>query len=151
MTTSSGPWYHAERWRTFKRPTRSALTPPTLLRRSWKAPRRSLSGIMGSASTSLIPVSVLTATPRTSIWRKKAICCCLCGLEGKIEVVDGKYKFVFPEETLPHAHDTISGKFIHGDDIQKNEKKLPCQLASPEMKERKKKVHGVHPAHQARA
>lgn len=68
----------------------------------------------------------------------KAICC-LCGLEGKIEVVDGKYQFIFPEDTLPHAHDTISGKFIHGDDIQNNEKSSRAKLASDEMKARKKK------------
>jgi hypothetical protein len=68
----------------------------------------------------------------------KAICC-VCGLEGAIEVVDGKYVFNFPADTLPHAHDTISGKFIHGDDIQNNEKSSRAKLASPEMKERKKK------------
>lgn len=68
----------------------------------------------------------------------KAICC-LCGLEGKIEVVDGKYQFIFPEDTLPHAHDTITGKFIHGDDIQNNEKSSRAKLASDEMKARKKK------------
>ena len=69
----------------------------------------------------------------------KAICC-LCGLEGKISVTeDGKYKFDYPEETLPHAHDTMSGKFIHGDDIQNNEAATREKLASPEMKIRKKK------------
>ncbi len=68
----------------------------------------------------------------------KAICC-LCGLEGTIQNVEGKYVFTFPQETLPHAHDTISGKFIHGDDIQNNEKSSRTKLASPEMRERKKK------------
>ena len=68
----------------------------------------------------------------------KAICC-LCGLEGTIEHVDGTYRFTFPEDTLPHAHDTIPGKFIHGDDIQRNEGESRAKMASPEMKERRKK------------
>jgi hypothetical protein len=28
-------------------------------------------------------------------------------------------RFEFPEEQLGHAHDTLSGKFIHADDIKK--------------------------------
>jgi hypothetical protein len=68
----------------------------------------------------------------------KAICC-TCGLEGKITVEDGKYVFTYPEDTLPHAHDTITGKFIHGDDIQNNERDSRAKLASEEMKARKKK------------
>lgn len=66
----------------------------------------------------------------------KAICC-LCGIEGKIEVKDGKYGFTFPEEQLKHAHDTLSGKFIHGDDIQNNEGKARAALQSDEAKHRK--------------
>lgn len=53
----------------------------------------------------------------------KAICC-LCGIEGDIVIKDAKTCFVFPEEQLEHAHDTLSGKFIHGDDIKKNEGEL---------------------------
>ena len=46
--------------------------------------------------------------------------CCLCGIRGKM-VPDGEgYRFEFPEEELEHAHDTMSGKFIHSDDIQRN-------------------------------
>lgn len=46
--------------------------------------------------------------------------CCLCGIRGKI-IMDGEnYKFDFPEEELTHAHDTMSGKMIHSDDIQRN-------------------------------
>ncbi|WPC43017.1 NAD(P)H-dependent oxidoreductase [Clostridium sp. JS66] len=45
--------------------------------------------------------------------------CELCGIEGDIKIVDGKVKFEFPEEQLEHAHDTLSGKFKHGDDIGK--------------------------------
>jgi multimeric flavodoxin WrbA len=68
----------------------------------------------------------------------KAICC-TCGLEGTITFEGGKYIFNYPEDTLPHAHDTISGKFIHGDDIQNNEASSRAKLASEEMKARKKK------------
>lgn len=52
----------------------------------------------------------------------KAICC-LCGIEGEMELNDGKLEFVFPESQLEHAHDTMSGKFIHAQDIQENEMK----------------------------
>lgn len=47
--------------------------------------------------------------------------CCLCGIEGDIVIKDGKTVFEFPEEQIVHAHDTISGKMIHGDDIKVNE------------------------------
>ena len=49
--------------------------------------------------------------------------CMMCGIEGKLEIVDGEMQFVFPEEQLQHAHDTIPGKFIHADDIRENEGK----------------------------
>ena len=50
--------------------------------------------------------------------------CCACGLEGEIKVEDGKVSFHFDPETEHHAHDTLSGKFIHCDDIKENEGKL---------------------------
>lgn len=53
----------------------------------------------------------------------KAICC-FCGLIGEIKVTDGKVSFTFPAETEGLAHDTISGKFKHADDIKENEGKL---------------------------
>jgi multimeric flavodoxin WrbA len=66
--------------------------------------------------------------------------CCLCGTEGVMDRVDGKYVFTFDEEKwLPHAHDSISGKFIHGDDIQSNEAKTRATMQSEEAKTRKKK------------
>lgn len=68
----------------------------------------------------------------------KAICC-LCGIEGKVEVTGGKYRFSFPEEQLEHAHDTLSGKFIHGGDIQRNEGKARATMATDEAKARKQK------------
>ena len=50
----------------------------------------------------------------------KAICG-LCGMVGEVSIEEGKTRFVFPKEQLEHAHDTIPGKFIHGDDIQRME------------------------------
>ena len=46
--------------------------------------------------------------------------CCLCGIRGKM-VVDGDgYRFEFAPEQLQRAHDTMPGKFIHADDINRN-------------------------------
>lgn len=47
-------------------------------------------------------------------------CCCLCGMVGEIHNEGGKYTFTFPQEQLEHAHDTLSGKYIHADDIKQN-------------------------------
>lgn len=68
----------------------------------------------------------------------KAICC-LCGIEGKMELEEGKMVFNFPEFQIEHAHDTLSGKFIHADDIRRNEGKLMDSQKSEKYKERVKK------------
>ncbi|MCF8094947.1 MAG: flavodoxin family protein [Desulfobacteraceae bacterium] len=65
--------------------------------------------------------------------------CCLCGIKGEIKNTDGKISFVFPEEQLEHAHDTISGKKIHMDDIKKNEDALMASRKSQEYKARVEK------------
>ena len=66
--------------------------------------------------------------------------CCLCGTEGVLKNVDGKYVFEFDaEKWIPHAHDSISGKFIHGDDIMRNEGESRALMATDEAKARKKK------------
>lgn len=65
--------------------------------------------------------------------------CCLCGIEGDIVIEEGKTKFVFPEEQLGHAHDTLPGKFIHGDDIKRNEGKLAELQKTQEYKDRVQK------------
>lgn len=46
--------------------------------------------------------------------------CCLCGIRGEMVIDGGKYAFRFPDSELAHAHDTLSGKFKHADDIQRN-------------------------------
>ncbi len=63
--------------------------------------------------------------------------CELCGLEGTLEIEDGAFKFKYDPETEPHAHDIISGKFMHGDDIFENEGRLMNLGKDPEFKARK--------------
>ena len=66
--------------------------------------------------------------------------CCLCGTEGVLKNVDGKYVFEFDaEKWIPHAHDSIPGKFIHGGDIQRNEGESRAIMATEEAKARKQK------------
>ena len=60
--------------------------------------------------------------------------CTVCGIEGEMVIKDGKLVFEFPEEQLGHAHDTLSGKFIHAKDIQENEAKNMGNRKSDEYK-----------------
>lgn len=62
--------------------------------------------------------------------------CCLCGINGKLETTPEGIKFIFPEEQLEHAHNTISGKFIHMNDIKTNEGRLIETKKSDEYKKR---------------
>ncbi len=50
----------------------------------------------------------------------KAICC-LCGAEGEIRVENGKLSFHYDPIWEQLAHDTLTGKFKHADDIKENE------------------------------
>ena len=61
---------------------------------------------------------------------------CLCGLEGEIHNESGKYSFTFPAEQLEHAHDTLSGKFIHGNDIKENTGKKIANMQTEKYKAR---------------
>ena len=80
------------------------------------------------------------------------VICPVCGLEGWITIdknEDGgdKISVHFPEEILPLAHDTLSGKLKHGKDIQENEGRLAdLQKNSPEFKARKQKYMSMFPA-----
>ena len=69
---------------------------------------------------------------------KKCICT-LCGLEGEIAVANGKVTFTFDPADEHKAHDTVSGKFLHADDIKENEGKLDEWRKSDEFKARKQK------------
>lgn len=77
--------------------------------------------------------------------------CCLCGIEGDMVIKDGKLVFEFPEEQLAHAHDTMSGKFLHAKDIQENEGKNIENRKSYEYKNRvetyKTFIQSVLPPH----
>ena len=64
------------------------------------------------------------------------VICCLCGIIGELNIKDGKIGFSFPEEQIKHAHDTLSGKYLHMDDIRKNEGALMEQRKSDEFKRR---------------
>lgn len=68
----------------------------------------------------------------------KAVCC-VCGLIGELKVDGGKVSFDFPPETEALAHDTLSGKFHHADDIRENEGKLIELKKTDEFKNRKQK------------
>lgn len=63
--------------------------------------------------------------------------CELCGLEGTLEIVDGAFKFKFNTEDEHKAHDIISGKKLHGDDIFENEGRLMNLGTNEEFKRRK--------------
>lgn len=64
--------------------------------------------------------------------------CELCGLEGRLEVEDGAWKFIFDPADEHKAHDTVSGKFLHADDIKENEGRLMDLGKDPEFQARKK-------------
>ena len=66
--------------------------------------------------------------------------CGLCGMEGELEQKDGAIRIVYKPEEYEKAHDTMSGKMLHGKDIQENEGRLAdLQKNSEEFKARKKK------------
>ena len=66
--------------------------------------------------------------------------CGLCGMEGEFTIENGAMKINYAPEEYEKAHDSLSGKMIHGKDIQENEAKLAdLQKNSEEFKARKKK------------
>ena len=70
------------------------------------------------------------------------VVCELCGLEGTLEIVNGAFKFkndptIVPNGLPEHAHDIISGKKAHGDDIFANEARLMDLFKNEEFKKRK--------------
>lgn len=63
--------------------------------------------------------------------------CELCGLRGNLVMKDGKIAFEFDPATEHHAHDVLSGKKLHGDDIFENEGHLLGLFKDEEFKRRK--------------
>jgi multimeric flavodoxin WrbA len=61
--------------------------------------------------------------------------CGTCGVRGTLTVTDGKVKFDVSEEDRPHSHILLSGKFMHGKDLQEkslvphpNEHEIPARF-----------------------
>lgn len=63
--------------------------------------------------------------------------CELCGLEGKIVEENGAAVFKFNPASEHHAHDILSGKALHGQDIFENEGRLMNLFKDEEFKARK--------------
>lgn len=62
------------------------------------------------------------------------VICMTCGIEGKMAIVNGEVQFTFTEEAAVHAHDLMSGKFMHADDIKENEGKAIANRKSDKFK-----------------
>ncbi len=77
--------------------------------------------------------------------RRTAICG-QCGIVGELVLLDDGLHFHFPQEQLAHAHDTLSGHFIHGDDIGRNEGESRGKMSTPEYKAKVKYYREAIPA-----
>lgn len=69
--------------------------------------------------------------------------CELCGLEGTLVIEDGAFRFQYDPSTEHHAHDIVSGKLLHSDDIFKNESRMMDRLKDPEFKKRREHYTAV--------
>ena len=65
----------------------------------------------------------------------KAVCE-VCGIVGDLKNVDGKVTFTFTDEAETHAHDILSGKMMHAQDIGHYEGKLMEDKKTDEYKNR---------------
>ena len=65
----------------------------------------------------------------------KAVCE-VCGIVGDLKIVDGKVTFTFTDEAETHAHDILSGKMMHAQDIGHYEGKLMEDKKSDEYRKR---------------
>ena len=63
--------------------------------------------------------------------------CGICGVRGTLTVTDGKVKFDVSQEDRPHSHVLLSGKFMHGQELQ--ERSLVPHPNAHEIPERFKK------------
>ncbi|MFD1671999.1 NAD(P)H-dependent oxidoreductase [Agrilactobacillus yilanensis] len=65
--------------------------------------------------------------------------CAQCGIVGELKIENGVTNFVFADDQLDKAHDTLPGKFIHGNDIKDRiEGEFVKTMKTPEFKARKK-------------
>ncbi len=72
------------------------------------------------------------------------VICMTCGIEGKMELDGGEVKFVFDEAAKAHAHDLLSGKFLHADDIKVNEGKAIENRKSEKFKASAERIKSFH-------
>jgi multimeric flavodoxin WrbA len=70
--------------------------------------------------------------------------CMTCGIVGNLEIVDGAIQFVFTEEAATHAHDTLSGKFMHAGDIKENEGKAIANRSSDKFKASQARINSYN-------
>lgn len=86
---------------------------------------------------------------RNFFFEEKGVICGTCGIIGKIVTEGDKYQFEFSEDQIKHAHDTVSGQFIHAEDIQKNEGELGKASRSEDYRKKVSRytdaVTAVHP------
>jgi multimeric flavodoxin WrbA len=62
------------------------------------------------------------------------VVCCLCGVVGELKRDGEKYTFDFPSEQLEHAHDSLSGKLMHGNDINTNNSRMNATVKTEQYK-----------------
>ncbi|MDY4040739.1 MAG: flavodoxin family protein [Collinsella sp.] len=78
--------------------------------------------------------------------------CGVCGLEGTVSIEDGAVRVTYAEEDLHKAHDLVSGKEIHGRDINENEGRLAAMKKTDAYRERVARYRDViQPSMPARA
>lgn len=75
----------------------------------------------------------------------KAICC-LCGIEGRLEIQDGRLRFLFDKEQLERASDTLEGKLRHAEDIKHNQAVRREQMKTETFRQRQQRyLTFIHP------
>ncbi len=63
--------------------------------------------------------------------------CSVCGIKGKLKTIDGDFRLEVTPEQLERAHDTMSGKMKHMDDMYDIESKYNAMKKTEEFKKRK--------------
>ncbi len=77
---------------------------------------------------------------------KKSVVCSQCGIVGTLVEEDSDYRFSFPEVELEKAHDTISGTWIHANEVKENAMKVSNLATNKEYRERVKVLAEEFPA-----
>jgi multimeric flavodoxin WrbA len=64
------------------------------------------------------------------------VVCAVCGIVGTLVIKDGKIKYEYAAEQLELAHDTMSGKAIHLQDVGRNESQYAAAKQTDRFKQR---------------